>query len=385
MKGAVARTEEIGAGGALRLLSFAHAMRRARLFCGAFVALLLCLAVGVAVYAFVGSLFLRLWRIPAIFLLCALITLALSSLVLYLLERLYGRAREVQNRTMYINVYVRSLLREAYDRYAIGFREMACGDMLEGFARQYAGQYTVQPSEYPLFSSRRRAMAAGKEILARYESLLRDLSDEARAGMIVRLLKKVQGALDKWCTLCLSEYAEPQKDLILENVRRLMQTVADRREELLCAGGENYFDLAGSVSKYKAPHDAAAPRPLPHRDEYLRFCTVVKSIKAYDSFYKNLFSREGATEEYRALLAEYETFVARYSTAGCETVDLAACRKKLETVLSYATRCWNCEKEYNPRFHQTCAHCGHVICKECGRCYCGRQITHRGRGYGRSE
>ena len=93
MKGAVARTEEIGAGGALRLLSFA--MRRARLFCGAFVALLLCLAVGVAVYAFAGSLFLRLWRIPAIFLLCALITLALSSLVLYLLERLYGRAREV--------------------------------------------------------------------------------------------------------------------------------------------------------------------------------------------------------------------------------------------------------------------------------------------------
>lgn len=372
------RNGELSPERALRLLSYARTVRRARAFSLMGVILLLLAALSFAIYGVARSRFLLLWRIPLALALGAVALLALSALAFAILEELYGEARKPENRVRYINAYVRSLLIESFTR-AAGALPAAAAEA----ARRYAETYAVRGDLYRSFSSAAGAALAGRRIVAEYERLCRELADPAYAKRFLAAHAALLRAMDKWCNLSLGHYAAPQESLIRENTAALIQELTERRAELLF-GGElpNFFDLAGNAARYAPPYEAGGAKPLPRREAYEGFCTTVGRLKALERERLLHTLREDALEEYGVLFEEYKSFCDRYCTVGCETVDLDALREALGTLRSHTARCWYCGRRFSSRFHRVCASCGHTVCPKCGKCYCGKRITHRKRDFG---
>ena len=277
--------------------------------------------------------------------------------------------------------YVRGLLTDTLVR----FREelMAVpehGKDLFGDARRYAVDYILSVEERDALLGKGALREEGEKLRLRYERYLREMiaAEEEGNRRYLEMRANMERTIEKWRRRHLPNYHKIQVLLIEQNITRLRQEVTDHREEFVRNNGvAAYLYLLEKVTVYEDPNDGGRALIIPRKETYTSFHEIVKRLKGYDIRALGRPLKGDGLLDYKYLLDAYESHTAKYTVAGCETVDsIERLRKRYEDAFVDSKRCWRCKTPFNMRFREVCERCNHYICPRCGRCYCNKHIFH---------
>ena len=277
--------------------------------------------------------------------------------------------------------YVRGLLTDTLVR----FREELLavpkhGKDLFGDARRYAADYILGVEEREVLLAKGALREEGEKIRLRYERYLREMivAEEEGNRRYLEMRANMERTIEKWRRRHLPKYHKIQVLLIEQNITRLRQEVTDRREEFVRNNGvAAYLYLLEKVTVYEDPNDGGRALIIPRKEAYTSFHEIVKRLKGYDIRALGRPLQGDGLVDFKYLLDAYESHTAKYTVAGCETVDsIERLRKRYEDALADSKRCWRCKTPFNMRFREVCERCNHYICPRCNRCYCNKHIFH---------
>ena len=320
--------------------------------------------------------------LPPVFSVLLFVLLALWVLygILFLILRPLAYTTSARM-TELATAYVRGLLTDTLVRFRDELLAVPKhGKGLFADAREYAARYILDAEERGALLKKGALREEGERIRLRYERFLRGMivAEEKRNERYLKMRESLERIIEKWRRRHLPNYDKIQVLLIEQNITRLRQDVTDRREEFLRTDGvAAYLYLLEGVTVYKDPNDGGAARIIPRKEHYRSFREVVKKLKAYDVRALGHALQGDGLVEYKYLLDAYESHAAKYTVAGCETVDsIERLRKRYEDAVADSERCWRCKTPFNMRFREVCERCNHYICPRCNRCYCNKHIFH---------
>ena len=314
-----------------------------------------------------------------------LLLLFVTLVLLAVFRRCYGGGKlSGKHRYLLLSSYVRSLLLDTCVALAPELRKLKKGEEILADSREYAEGYVLTEQEWALLYRAKTPVLReeSERIRARFEEYLREILD-GESERYLALRTNMKGIIDHWRRTHFPSYAEPQRDLLNENLSLLLQQVTDNRAFFLRSRGTHaYLELLNGVTLYRDrgifPEDGAKkPLPLPTEKEYSAYLSTVEKLRRMDK--KDLcFSLHGRYfDDYRELLDAYRAFHATRATVGCPVLDIQRYEKYEKTVVADATRCWRCKLRFHPRYKRVCPKCHHHVCPRCGSCYCDKHIMHR--------
>ena len=307
-------------------------------------------------------------------------TVYIVVFVVFLIGRLlYGGHSHATRVTEILNSYIRGILGDTYAAYARALAEHKDGKALKKKARAYVTSYTVTAGERALLLANGALRKEGERIRQRYEDFLKFLlSDDPMRERYQVMSDNMAKVAEKWRRLHLPKYAPPQREVIEENIARILRQATDDRERFLAERGtREYLLLLRDATLYRDPATPKAKRlPIPNREQYEHISEVVKKLRKFSTREMTFALNGKKLEDFKMYLDAYEDFASRFAMVGCPTLNIKGYRSKLEGARADTESCWFCHTKFNLRYRRVCPRCNHYICPKCGRCYCNKHITH---------
>ena len=303
----------------------------------------------------------------------------IAFFVVFLIGRLlYGGHSHAARVTELLNSYIRGLLGDTYAAYVREIANHKDAKMLKKRLRAYVTSYTVTARERSLLLAKGALRTEGERIRQRYEDFIKFLlSDDPMRERYLVMSDNMIKVVEKWRRLHLSKYADPQKEIIEENIARVLRSATDERERFLAERGtREYMLLLRDVSLYRDPANPKAPRlPLPNREQYAHISEIVKKLRKFSRREMTFALHGKKLEDFKMYLDAYEDFASRFAMVGCPTLSIKTYHDKLTAAKADTEACWFCHTKFNLRYRKVCPRCKHYVCPKCGRCYCNKHIV----------